>query len=293
MSGGEGALAAKRAEVLAGVESVPAMPAIVVKVRQLAADPDVDFGALARAVEHDPGLTADVLRLANSAYFGFAHTIGSVRQAVVRLGTQRIVHLVLTLAIAPIARKAVRGYDLPPGELWRHCIAVAIGAEKVASAVGRAPTDNTFTAGLLHDIGKIVLGSFVEVDADPIVEAAFEQGLSFDQAERDVLGIDHADVGGALLERWHLPPDIVEADRWHHRPEDCTQDAFVCDLVHVADALSMAAGQGTGADGLHYSVSARACERLGFTAEMAEPVLAEIMAGLDELRDLLAGPPTN
>lgn len=285
--------AAKREEILGGVESVPAMPGVVVKVRQLAGDPDVDFGALARAVEHDPGLTTDVLRLANSAYFGFAHTIGSVRQAVVRLGTQRIVQLVLTLAVAPIARKSVKGYDLPPGELWRHAIAVAVGAEKVAVAIGIEPPESAFTAGLLHDVGKIVLGTFLEIDAAPIMAEAFEQGTTFDRSERDVLGIDHADVGGALLERWSLPSDIVNAGRWHHQPERCPGDKLIVDLVHVADALSMTAGLGTGADGLNYSANGDALERIGFEKSMAEPVVCEIMSGMDDLSDLLGGPSTN
>jgi hypothetical protein len=124
----------------------------------------VNFDQLARVIECDPGLTANVLQLANSAYFGWQGGIGSVRDAISRLGTRRIFQMVLCMSVAPLVRRPIRGYDLSADQLWEHSVAVAICAEKLAA--GRRPScqPHAFTAGLLHDLGKVLLGTFVEVD---------------------------------------------------------------------------------------------------------------------------------
>jgi putative nucleotidyltransferase with HDIG domain len=255
-------------------------------LRRLLQNPDVSFDELGRTIELDPGLTANMLRLANSAYFGFQRTIGSIRTAIVRLGTQRVYHLVLGLSVAPLASKPVRGYDLPAGALWQHSVAVAVGAERLGQALKIKFPDYAFTAGMLHDVGKIVLGTFVEADGEAIGKIARQESVSFDVAEQRVLGIDHAEVGAMLLERWNLPSDIVQVGRWHHRPEEFEGDKTVTDLIHVADALCLGAGIGAGADGLHYRPSADAVERLGLTTETSEAVVCEMMEGMNELQGM-------
>ena len=279
----------QRERILAKVRNVPSMPTVVWQVRRMLEEPDVYFGHLARAIEHDPGVTANILRLANSAYFGFRTQAGSVRQAIVRLGTERMFQLVVSLSVAPVARRPVRGYALPPGELWRHAVGVAVATERLGQALHINVPDYAFTAGLLHDLGKIVLGTFVQVDAAPIKEVAFEKGLSFDLAEAQVLGIDHTEVGAALLEQWRLPEHLVNATRWHHSPNDCQGDKLVPDLVHLADALCLQAGIGAGSDGFHYHLCPQSASRVGLNDAVSEAVVCQIVQGLEDLDDLFEG----
>ena len=277
----------RREEILASIESVPSMPAAAIEAIALLQDPDVDVGKLMQTIEYDPGLTSNLLRLANSAYYGGARTISSLRDAIVRLGTKCILQMVVASAASPLIRPALSGYDLPPGELWRHSVAVAVGAEQVAAALGVQTPDQAFTSGLLHDVGKILLGTFMEVDAGPIINLARAEQISFEVAERRVLGIDHAEAGAALLEAWELPETIVRVNRWHHSPEGFAGDPLVVDLVHVADALCLQGAIGAGgADGLHYRPSHEVVERIGLTTLAAETAVCGIMQGLSDLGGL-------
>ena len=275
-----------REEILEKARAVPALPAAAARVITLIQDPDVGISELMKVIEHDPGLTSNVLRLANSAYFGGNREIVSVRDAGVRLGMNRIFQLVLTSAITPTIAEPVRGYSLPPGELLEHSIAVAVGSEELARKVGKKVPPHTFTTGLLHDIGKTVLGLFVEVDADPILDVAFEEKVSFEIAERRVLGIDHAEVGAVLLDEWNLPENIVDGVRHHHSPLDCEDDPFVASVVHVVDNLCLERGIGMGIDGLNYWPSPEVIERLHLTAELSEEVAHDVLERLEELRGI-------
>ena len=277
-----------REEIISTIHSVPAMPTVAVKVSQMLQDSEIDVSEVVKVIEYDPGLSANVLRLANSAYFAGPKSIGSIKQAIIRLGMNKIQQLLVTSAVAPIAKQAVKGYDLSPGDLWEHSIATAIGAEELAAALKKEAPDYAFTAALLHDIGKVVLGTFVEIDAGPIMELAFKEGLSFESAEQKVLGIDHAEVGALLLQHWNLPNSVVDAVRWHQQPDNHEGEKTIVDLVHVADALSMLGGLGTGSDGLHYRISETVVKRLGLTIHMAEAVVCKILPHIEELRSFLS-----
>jgi putative nucleotidyltransferase with HDIG domain len=274
----------RRDEILSLVTTVPSLPAVVCRLQEFLNDPEVNFDELSRVIECDPGLTANVLQLANSAYFGWQGGIASVRDAISRLGTRRIFQMVLCMSVAPLVRKPVRGYDLDADQLWEHSVAVAICTEKVAA--GRRPTcqPHAFTAGLLHDLGKVLLGTFVEVDDEPIKELIALDRLAFNEAERMVLGIDHAEVGAYLLERWNLPAEMVAVARWHHEPSRAGDDLqSLVDLVHVANAICLNHGWGPGDDGLPCRFEEAAAARLGLKSQDMESVASQVVAGVEEL----------
>jgi len=280
----------RRDEVLSRLRDVPAMPAAAMEAIRVLQDPRADAQAIMKALEHDPGLTANVLRLANSAYFGTPRKVSTVREAAVRLGTKRILRVVVACAAAPVVRRGIKGYDLPPGELWQHSASVAVGTDALAEVLKAALPASAFTAGLLHDVGKILLGTYLEVDAAAIIQLAVSEKIGFDEAERRVLGIDHAEAGAALLESWDLPEDVVQAARWHHRPDDAPGRLITLDLVHAADALSMAEGLGIGRDGLQYRPSKAVVLRLGLTTRVEELTLCRVLVALKELKDMFAAP---
>lgn len=273
--------------VIKRIPEIPALPAAATRVLHLLQDPDVGVGTIMEAIEYDPVLTTEILRLANTAYFAGPRTVGTLRDAGVLFGTERILQLVLATSIFPIARQPLLGYDLSAGQLIRHSMAVAIGAEQMAALCGRPAPDHTFTAGLLSDIGKIVLGSFLEVDAQPIVQLAGGEGLSFEVAERQVLGIDHAEVGALLLEAWNVPRNIIDVVRWHHEPDRFPGDPYVVDLVHAAIHLSVGFGLGGGIDGLNYKPSELALSRLKADHVMLERAACNMLIGLAQIQHQL------
>jgi putative nucleotidyltransferase with HDIG domain len=274
----------RREEILSRIDSVQLIPASALEVVQLLQDPDVGMDRIARAIEYDPGLTSNALRLSNSAHFGSSTPVKSIREAVGRLGTRQVFHLVVTAAIAPVAIRAVKGYDLPPGALWTHSIGVGVAAQRLAARSVDPPPSSLFTSAILHDVGKIVLGTFIEVDPAPILALAFEESVSFEKAEQQVIGIDHAEVGGLLLKRWKLPQDIVDVVRWHHQPEGAPASSVALDLVHTADVLCMMGGMGSGIDGLNYRPSPHVAARLRIKNRVAEGIICESIGEVEKLR---------
>jgi putative nucleotidyltransferase with HDIG domain len=278
----------QRERIIEALQTVPELPGAATQVMKLIQDPNAGVADIMKPIEFDPGLTSNVLRLANSAYFAGPRTISSLREAGVRLGAQRIFQLVLASAVSPVARLPVQNYDIPAGQLFEHLIAVAVGAEELANTLGITPPAHTFTTGLLHDVGKVVMGTFAGVEAAPIFEHALREGISFERAEKELLGIDHAEAGALLLRHWQLPDEITEAVQWHHEPERYPGDnTLVVDLVHVAVNLSMQCGIGTGADGLHYQPSQVVAKRLALRTRMMEEVSAKMLTGLAGLRPLM------
>ena len=276
----------KAQNIVEAVKSFPGMPGAAVKLLGLLDDPAMRVSQIEEILRQDPGLTANVLRLANSAYFGIPSKIGSIRQAVILLGLKRLIQMVIAACVSAIMDKPVPGYDLPPGELWRHSIAVSVAAEGLVKVLKIDAAEEIFTAALLHDVGKMVLGEYVKDDFSKI-EAAVSQGMSFEKAETVALGTNHADVGGRILIRWSLPAEIVNAVQWHHEPEAAEQASTMLDIVHVANFLSIMIGIGIGRDGLQHQPSVEVSERLGLEAAHLEKVASQTTQWVAELSEVL------
>lgn len=273
-------------KVASVIKSFPGMPGTAVRLLALIDDPAMRVSQIEEILRHDPGLTANVLRLANSAYFGIPSKVGSIRQAVILLGLKRLIQMVIAACVSTIIDKPVPGYDLPPGELWRHSITVSVAAEGLVKVLQVEAAEEIFTAALLHDVGKLVLGDFVKDDFKQI-ETAVSQGISFEMAEKIVLGTNHADIGARILTNWSLPPEIVNAVRFHHAPEASEQTSTMLDIVHVANFMSMMIGVGIGRDGLQHQPSVAVTERLGLEPYHLEKVASQTMQWAKELFEVL------
>jgi putative nucleotidyltransferase with HDIG domain len=270
------------AEILEKVELFPPMPGNAARVIELLMDRQCDLDEVAHAVRYDAGLTANVVKIANSAYFGAPGRIGSVQDALVRLGTNRVFQLVLLCSVNTAMGQPVRGYDLLPGELWCHAIAVSVSANDLATTLRIPAAEQAFTAGLLHDLGKLVMGEFVQAELEDI-ETLASSGQAFDAAERKVLGVDHAQIGATILESWSFPPALVSAVRWHHRPEQCQPAQVLADVVHVAEMLCMMTGFGPGRESLRYEISPAVQDRLGLDEEQLEAAASRTLESVEEL----------
>ena len=267
------------------VEAFPGMPATAAKLLPLLDNPDSTPSEVENIVKYDPGLTANILKLTNSAYFGIPTKVSSVRQAVILLGWKRLLQVVTTICMSGLMKKAIPGYDLRSGELWRHSIAVSVAAEILVKALKISDADEVFTAALLHDIGKLILGSFVKKDLAQI-EAMVTKGIAFDVAESMVLGTNHAEVGGKILHKWSFPAELVNAVQWHHDPESCENSCVLSDIVHVANSLGLMTGFGKAGEGIDIEPFGPVVDRLGLKASHLEAMVQQTLQELEKLSDL-------
>ena len=273
-------------KIMDKVDAFPSIPGSAVRLLELVDQADAPIQEIEEVLRLDPGLTANVLKLTNSAFFGLPAKVGSVKRAVMLLGLNKLKQLIMASCVNAVMDKDIPGYDLPAGELWRHSIAVSVAAEGLVRELNLESGDDIFTAALLHDVGKLVLGQFIDDDYAAL-EAAAGSSVSFEIAEKEVLGTDHAEVGARILEQWALPDALVHAVRWHHNPENAEAVHQSTDIVHVANMLCLMLGIGVGREGLHYQPSPAVTRRLGLKPFHLEKLASQTIQTMGEMADIL------
>jgi putative nucleotidyltransferase with HDIG domain len=275
--------------ILSRVKALPTLSATALRLSELARDPRSSAVDFERAIKPDPALTANLLRIANSAYFGLRNRVESVKQAVTVLGLRRVSEMAAAAAFAPVIPARLPGYDIEASAFWLHSVAVAVLSERLAAELKLARPDLTFTAGLLHDLGKLAIGTFVSQESGEIL-GRVRGGLAFASAEREVLGVDHAQVGALVAEAWRLPAAIGTVARWHHAPDDVPEgvERPLVDLVHAADGLAHALGLGADVGELARRVAHGAEARLGIRARRLERVAGDSLDAIREMAGLFA-----
>lgn len=272
-------------KIMAKVDAFPSIPGSTAKLLKILEDPETPIQSIEDVLRLDPGMTANVLRMVNSAYFGLPTQVGSVKRAIMLLGMKKIKQLVMASCVGKVMEGSIPGYDLPAGELWRHSIAVSVAAEGLGRELTAGGAEDIFTAALLHDVGKLILGQFVQEDLTAIQEAAGSE-VSFEVAEKEVLGIDHAEIGARILAHWSLPDDLVHAVRWHHDPEGSEAANRTTDIVHVANVVCLMMGIGVGREGLQYEPSPVVTQRLRIKPHHIERVASQTLQWIEELADV-------
>ncbi len=277
-------------QILSGAAALKPFPKVAQRALALLDDPLVGAGKLVEVVSLDAAVTAAVLKAANSATYGRTRPVDDLKQALALLGNTRFRELVFASASAPFLAAAQPGYQLSAGELWRHGVATSLLAEHLARLAKLELGDVLFTAGLLHDLGKVVLSQFVEAGAGDITSLVKREGRSFLAAEEAVLGINHAELGARIAERWNFSPQLVELIRYHHQPEARPTSKPLAAL-HVANALCELAGVTTGVDGLAQRSHEASVKLLGLGRREVEGALAELPLKLAQAEALLAMAP--
>jgi len=223
-------------KILQKVSAFPSMPKAAIKLRALLSEKDVSIVEIERILRHDPGLAANVLRLANSAFFGLPAKVSTLKHAVMLVGIKRFSKIAIGACMNKTMDTAVEGYGLSPGELWLHSIAVSTTAEALAKNRKLPETNDFFTPALLHDLGKLVLGKFVKAE-QPKIDSLVAKGVPFVIAEKEVLKTDHAEIGALILSKWSFPDDLINAVRWHHYPEGLENSNLHPEIVYIANLL--------------------------------------------------------
>jgi putative nucleotidyltransferase with HDIG domain len=204
--------------ILQSVTQLPPFPAVIQRVMELVEDPKTSAHDVVDVIQYDQAITANVLMVCNSAYFGLRKPVYSLTDALVRIGFNNLVEIILTRGTAFLFYQSCQGYQLQRGELWRHSVACAILSQILAERLKQKKSAVQFTTTLLHDVGKIILSGFVKDHFEEIHRLVQEKNLSFLEAERETLGIDHAELGGRIAEGWKFPRNIITGIRHHHTP---------------------------------------------------------------------------
>jgi putative nucleotidyltransferase with HDIG domain len=277
-----------RAEIVATIRSLPAFSQTVVRLAELLSDKEAGPSEYEAVVQLDVALTASLLRMANSAYFGFSRRISHVREAITLLGPRRMFELAAMAAVEAVMPPTLPGYAIDSSQYWCHSVAVAVLAERLAKERKLAVPALTFTAGLLHDIGKLVISSFLASQMADLREKLLAGDLPLLACERALLGADHAEIGAELAHVWNLPDEVVLVIAHHHEPNRLAPGArdkgyLVVDLVHSADCLAHSLGFGADVGQLQREVDEHAIARLGLRHADLERVASRALPEIEGL----------
>ncbi|MBQ9566374.1 MAG: HDOD domain-containing protein [Synergistaceae bacterium] len=258
-----------KTRIMSKLKDVKSFPQFVLETMRKLKDPTSSVSDVSRTLSKDEGLVLRVLKLANSAAYGVARNISNLSEAIALLGYKSVSNLVLAASVYSAMDKGLSGYALDRGELWRHSLMVAYVSRYLAKKTRNVSSDDAYVGGLLHDIGKVVLNDYVRFGYSIIVKMVEEEQIPFTEAERQVLGFDHAAVGAILTEKWELPEAYQVAVEYHHKPNDLPEEKAqyqpILDIVSVSNCICLMLGIGMGADGLQNYMYPEPLERLGLT----------------------------
>jgi putative nucleotidyltransferase with HDIG domain len=228
------------------IKNLNTQPIVIARITQMLQDPATNADELSLAIRTDQGLTTRVLKLVNSAFYGFPGKIGSISHAVVLLGFSTVKNIVLTASVLDIFKTNSGGRFAR--NVWKHSLACGVAAQSLARTVEYEFQEECFVAGLLHDIGKVVLFQLAPDDFSRVVEHTEKMKTLFYDTECKILGISHQEIGGMLIEQWRLPQKILSAVSSHHNPASQEDDSKLTAIVHCADIFARALGYGNGGD---------------------------------------------
>jgi putative nucleotidyltransferase with HDIG domain len=211
-------------------------PQTLAKLLDVIDNKSVEADKLLPIVEPDMGLTSNLLRLCNSPFYGIRHEVGSVREALVQIGNVPFAKMAFVVSMKKMLQRDLPSYQITMDQAWRHGLMTAIGAAAIMKVIGRPEqSDRAFTAGILHDCGKLLLDHELSglVAGIPNVDGHISVKM-----ERELTGFDHAEAGAVIMDHWNFPPLLVHAVRCHHNPRCAGEYSEVAMAVHVADKIS-------------------------------------------------------
>jgi putative nucleotidyltransferase with HDIG domain len=276
-------------DILNRLDQLAPIPPIANQIMALAGDPDSSLSEIADLIINDPAITANLLKTCNSAYFGLSRKVDSVQDAITLLGLDHVVQLVMLDSVSQNLKREVEGYGLGEGELWRHAVSSAYVAKALAARYGAAKNRHLiFTAALLKDIGKLILGRYVAFSFEKINILVNAQGYSFNDAEKKILGMNHEELGALIGEKWGFSEKLVYIIGHHHLADESAREDLATSLVYLSDIICMMMGVGTGADGLAYRFYSHILKRLALSEKDFQGVMAAAAENQQQIEHLLS-----
>lgn len=263
-------------KIVSQVDDINTLPSTIMEVIKISEDPKSEIHEMEDAILKDQALTSKVLRLANSAYYGYARRISTVSHAAILLGFNTIKSMVIALSMSEIMKDSLSGYALDKNELWYKSQSSAIIARYIAQVTKAHDPEEAYVAALLKDVGMTALNEHMKVEYKEVLKVMEEYNQTFSFAEIEVFGFTHADVGAEIAKNWNLPDKLVDTIKHHHDPENSEfEDLNLISIVHLADAITMMLGIGLGVSGLAYPISSLALRTLDLDENDISNIISE------------------
>jgi putative nucleotidyltransferase with HDIG domain len=270
------------AEIEEAMEAIQPIPQVALKILRLIDSEEYEIKSLAEEIRQDQVISARTLKLCNSAAFAGSNRVESLDQALVLLGLRLLVKLVISVSVNEFFSHSGLGYSLCKGGLYHHAVGTAIIAEKLADYTGRAEPGLAYTAGLLHDIGKVVLDQSIAGAYPLFYRKLFEAENNFSEAEKEILGIDHTQVGSILARKWSFPESLIDIIRNHHEPEKAVRHLELAHVVCLADLLMCRFHSGLELERLNTEALASRMETIGLSTDKFADMVDLIPVGVFE-----------
>jgi HD-like signal output (HDOD) protein len=257
------------------VQGLPTLPSMLNNINQMILNPKTSAKEVAQVISSDPALTSKVLRVVNSSFYGFPNRITTITHAIVILGFNTIKSIVLSSTIFDVFRRTVKPGDFDRTEFWKHSIGCGAAAKVIGRRLNYPMLEELFIAGLLHDVGKIVLDQFIPDKFVEVLNLVRSRDILVVEAEAQILGATHADVGAWLFEKWNLSKGLVETTRCHHNPALASDSPKFAEIIHVSDILVRAIRFGNGGDNKIPALHEGAWKSLGLQEAEMDDLLSQ------------------
>jgi len=269
--------------IIGKIEDLPTLPRTVLKITELVNNPKSSARDLSRIITDDQVLTARLLKLVNSSFYGFPQRISTVTGAIVLLGFDAIRNLLLTTSVYDVFSNHAKPGKFNQEKFWDHSLGCAVGAKVIGNFMRYDKIEELFVAGLLHDIGKIVEMMFLPQEFSKVTRHIRQKNTLMRVAEEKVLGYTHSEIGKLLGERWNLPPKLISVIGHHHDPGAAGVFTLEAAIIHLADIFGRALNIGSGGDEKIPPVDEEAWKNLKIKTHAIEPILEEIKKEFDDI----------
>jgi putative nucleotidyltransferase with HDIG domain len=274
-------------ELVRDISGIVTLPDVYLRINQLVEDPNSTSSDIAKAANQDAAFTARLLKLANSAHYGFPTSVDTVAKAVTVIGTAQVRNLALSLSVAA-SFEGLPNNLVSMRNFWKHSLLCALAARHLGKLAGRCDAESLFTAGLLHDIGELIIFNRLPDKSHEVLLAVLDsqQEITVPEAETGILGFDHAEVGSALAKNWRLPVLLQECIAFHHTPARAEKHPREVTLIHIANTLAQLAE----IDSLDLDdaphIETDAWTVAGLDIDVAEPVIRAAQQEFGEIEQL-------
>ena len=271
-----------KSRIIQSIQDLPPMPQVVIEIQHAISDPNSDILQLTGIIETDQAVAAKVLKMANSAFYGMSGKISSIHQASVLLGYQTLGEIVTMAGSADILSTSMPGYGYDSQELWKHSLSVAFSAKMIAEIKNKDSIHEAHTAGLIHDVGKIILDGYILENMDQISVYMVQEEKSFLEAERHIFGFDHAEIASEVCQTWKIPEKISLAIGCHHQPSISNGDELSY-MLHVADFIATMGGIGYDDDDALSELETGTMDFIELKRDEIRDILLKVLEAVDQL----------
>jgi len=277
---------AKPQDLLSGYVEVSSLPMMYSRINDAIANPRMSMGDIGRVISEDSGLSARLLRIVNSAFYGFPSKVDTITRAVTIVGTQQLRALALATSVMNMF-KGIPNDLVTMESFWKHSVACGLAARSLATYRRESNSELFFTAGILHDIGRLILYLKVPDLAKKALMRSHAEGELLFEVERDIIGFDHGAVGRALVQGWKLPASLEEVVAFHNSPGGATRYPIETAIVHVADIIAHVMMLGTTGEQFVPPLVSKSWDLLGLQEGVLAPTIDQVEHQFEETVELM------